>query len=110
VNKFEALVSESAIAVIVAGSPTLDRFMFLPLDSPTDDAATAAAKCGLVFVGCVGLGKDFVPRSAFALELSLESINAIAEGFITLCERAIVHLDGTRWLTQLYSLPDEREN
>jgi hypothetical protein len=110
VNKFEELVSESAIAVIVAGTPALDRFVFLPLDAPTDDAATAAAKCGLIFVGCVGIGKDFVPRSAFALDLSVESVNAIAEGFVALCERAIAHVEGTRWLQKLHALPDERTN
>jgi len=109
-NKFEELVSESAIAVIVAGTPALDLFVFLPLDAPTDDAATAAAKCGLVFVGCVGIGKDLAPRSAFALELSVESVNVIAEGFLALCERAMSHVDGTRWLQKLHALPDERTN
>jgi hypothetical protein len=97
-NKFETLVSESAIAVLVAGTPTLDRFVFLPLDRPTDDVVTAAAKCGLVFVGCVGIGKDFVPRSAFALELPPEAETIIADAFVALCECAITRVEKARWL------------
>lgn len=109
-NKFEELVSESAIAVVVAGSPALDRFMFLPLDAPTDDAATTAAKCGLQFVGVITLDKQFAPRSAFALELTLDATTIIADAFVALCERAITHVEGTRWLQNLHALPDARTN
>ena len=81
---FEKLVSESAIAVLVAGNASLDQFIFLPLDMPTDAAVTAAAKDGFRFVGVVGLDKQFAPQSAFAIELPPETLSDIGDQFIAL--------------------------
>lgn len=109
-DKFSKLVSESTLAVLIAASPTRDRFMFLPLDAPTDEAVTAAAKCGFQFVGVVGLDQQCVPRTALAVELSAESERVLVDAFVALFERAVKHVEGALWLKNLHALPDTREN
>ena len=57
-DKFTKLVSESQIAVCIAGIPALGRFELPPLDGP-DDAAVIAARHGLQFLGVVALDSQF---------------------------------------------------
>jgi hypothetical protein len=111
-NKFDTLVSESGFAVLIAGTPALDSFVFLPLDAPTDDAVTAAARAGHTFVGVVGVvvrDKQFVPRSELAVELPVDAQEKIVDSFCALFERAIKHIEGTLWLQKLHDLPDMRD-
>ncbi|MCU1301521.1 MAG: hypothetical protein JWQ87_1805 [Candidatus Sulfotelmatobacter sp.] len=97
-NKFEQLVSESTMAVAVAGTAALDRFELLLLDGPNADAVAAAEKCGLQFVGVLTLDKHFSPRTAFALELPLEAEKTIAADFLAIFERVISQMEQTHWL------------
>lgn len=100
-NKFEQLVSESTIAVAVASTTALDRFELLPLDGANSDPVVAAEKRGMKFVGVIGLSVAdgwFVPRTEFALELTLEAEKTIAAAFLALFERVISQMEQTHWL------------
>jgi hypothetical protein len=112
-NRFELLVSESQIAVVLAGIPSLGRFQLLPINDSTDDAVEIASRSGFQFLGCVGLtisnGK-FVPRMEFTVELTNEHLKLIADQFFLLVERAIVRVENASWLEQLHALPDPRAN
>lgn len=65
-NKFEKVVSESQIEVVIAGTSTFDHFEFLPLDAENDNAFVSAAQCGLQLVGVLTLDKQWVPPIAFS--------------------------------------------
>jgi hypothetical protein len=111
-NKFTKLISESNLAVMIAGLPALNRFELFPLTDESDDAVTLAARHNLQFIGVVGLDKHFFPRSAFAVELSSDQQQYIADQFVELVERTIARVEGTdaAWLHKLHALPDMRAN
>lgn len=109
-TKFETLVSQSSLAVILAGTPQFDRFILLPLGAPSDDAVVAAQECGLRFMGVLTLDKQFVPRTALAEELPEESMSAIADAFIGFCQRALATAEEIHSLQKIHDLPDTREN
>jgi hypothetical protein len=103
-DKFTKLVSESQIAVVVAGLPAFNRFELLSLDAPGDDAAAVAARQGLQFLGVISLDRHFKPRTEFAVELSSDQLKFIADQFVLLIERAVCRVENMGWT------PDPRAN
>jgi hypothetical protein len=101
-DKFSQIVSESAFAVVIAGTLALDRFELLLLDGPTaDDAVAAAARRGLQFVGVIGVSVvdgQFVPRTAFAVEVTPKTEKTIAVEFVALFARVIRQAEQNHWL------------
>jgi hypothetical protein len=109
-NKFEKLVSEAEVALVIAGLPAFNRFELLSLDNTGDDAAVIAAKHGLTFCGVITLNRQFQPRVAFAVELTVEQQKFVADLFGSLMERAVTRVENPSWLNRLHGLPDPRAN
>ena len=92
-DKYQQVTSESSLAVHVVGIPALGRFEFRPISGPHEDGAALAAKDGLLYLGIVGIDRDGQPQSAFAVDLTAEQTDRVAEMFLNLVYRVAGHIE-----------------
>ena len=95
-DKFGTLVSQSKVSVAILGTPALDRFELVDLESVSTERL---ALLGMELVGIIGMVPDkdsaagLKPRFAFAVALDSATVAMLTERFTRLMQRAIALIE-----------------
>ena len=95
-DKFGTLVSQSKVAVAILGTPALDRFELMDLESVSPERL---ALLGMDLVGVIGIIPDrgsilgITPRVALAVPLDDATVAMLTERFLQLMQRTIAHVE-----------------
>jgi hypothetical protein len=100
----QALRNESAFAVAILANPDTGEFKLVNPEPLPAHLALEYTKRGLTLCGVIGVSPKWVPRAELIVNLEAALLEAIADAFIQLVNRAIEKSG----LDRLHSLPDTR--